>query len=197
MQLPHPTRGMELFHHPATAYAFKQSMDLPEPQGLIWVRNPHTSATNPSSTLSPAPFIPLQTKRQREEELRILNPEASSTLLTSCSSSPLLIWRFFSSAAVPSLSRGPQKQGQTAAAFCRKGHLLIACQVRDNVHPPGEGRYHPLCMTFAQCFGTQLCKCTAIRGAVQSLQTHPEPRGQYIQVSRSVYLTIRNEVQGL
>lgn len=148
--------------------------------------------TTPSSKLPPAPFILLQTKTQREEELRALNPEASSTLLTSCSSSPLQIWRLFPFAAVPPLSWGPQKQGQTAAAFCRKGHLLIACQVRDNVHPPEEGRHHLICVTFAQCFGTQLCKCTAIRDVVQILQTYPKPRGQCIQVSRSVYSTIRN-----
>lgn len=51
MQLPYPAIGMELFHHPATTHGFKQSMDLPDPKGLIWVRNAHTSATTYKSFL--------------------------------------------------------------------------------------------------------------------------------------------------
>lgn len=179
MQLPHPARSSfttlpppMASSNPWTYLSLKASSEWEIP-------TPLPRQTNPSSKLPPAPFVLLHTKRQREEELTALSPKAPSTLLTSCSSSPLQIWRFFSFAAIPTLSWGPQKQGQTAAAFCRKGHLLIACQLRDNVHPPEEGRYHLLCVTFAQCFGTQLCKCTAIRAIVQILQTHPKPWGQY------------------
>lgn len=196
MQPPHTARGMSSFTTLPPPMAASNPWTYLKASSEWEISTPLPQQTSPSSKPS-APFILLQTKRQREEELRALNSEASSTLLTSCSSSPLQIWRFLSFAAGPTLSWGPQKEGQTAAAFCRKGHLLIACQVRDNVHPPEEGRHHLICVTFAQCFGTQLCKCTAIRDVVQILQTYPKPRGEYIQVSRSVYLTIRNEVQGL
>lgn len=137
MQLPYPAREWSSFttllppmvsSNPWTYLSLKASSEWEMPTAL-------PRQTSPSSKPPPAPFILLQTKRQREQELRALNPEASSTLITFYFSSPLQIWRFFPFAAVPTLSWGPQKRGQTAAAFCRKGHLLIACQVRDNVHP--------------------------------------------------------------
>lgn len=121
--------------------------------GLTWAMTPASEQeiptglpcwTSPSSKLPPAHFVLTPTKRQKEEELRVLKPEASSTLLTPCSSSTSQIWRIFSFAAVSTLSWGAGKQGQTAAAFLQK-RAFAACLPAQGQHPaPWRRQLSPL-----------------------------------------------------
>lgn len=76
------------------------------------IPTPLPRQTNPSSKLPPAPFVLLQTKRQREEELRALSPKAPSTLLTSCSSSPLQIEGSFPLQLFPLSPEGHRSKGR-------------------------------------------------------------------------------------
>lgn len=144
MQLPCPARGMELFHH----HLWFQAM-----HGLTWAMTPASEKEIPTGLpccrrppfkLPPAHFVLTPTKRQKEEELGALNPEASSTLLTPCSSSTSQIWRISSFAAVSTLSWGAGKQGQTAAAFLQK-RAFAACLPAEGQRPaPWRRQLSPL-----------------------------------------------------
>lgn len=129
MQLLCPARGTELLHYLATIYGFNQHVGLPEPRAQHLSETPphlcHAGQALPPSCLQLLSFS--AQPRNRRKALRAVGWEASSTtLLTPCSSSTLQIWRIFSFAAVSTLSRGPGKEGQTAAAFLQK-RAFAAC----------------------------------------------------------------------
>lgn len=136
-----PSEDHRALSHLITTCGFKQRMVLPE------LQTPHLSEKTPHlfharQVLRPSylqlPSFSAQPK-QKEEELRALKTETSSTLLTPCSSSTSQIWKIFSFAAVSILSWGPGKQGQTAVAFLQK-RAFAACLPAEGQCPVPWGR---------------------------------------------------------
>lgn len=113
----------------------------------------------------------------------------------------LLLYGSFPLQLFPPSPEGRGSQGRQLWPFCRKGHLLLARQLRDDAWPPEEGRYHLLCVAFAQRFGAQLCKCKTIGGYPSSPVNPSEAKRvmsvHTIQVASSVQLTAGDRAQSL
>lgn len=171
-----PSKGMKFFPISSLPVVSSNTKAYLSHEPSIQGRNTHISALpdKPFFQVASSSLHPQCNQEAVGKATQLSAQQRSpSVSLAHCSSSVGL----FSFTSVSTISWGLGKPGQQLQPFCRKGHLLLSYQLRDDVQPLRKADIIP---SMWHLHSTLQCSYVNVRqlgDIIQVLSTHLKPRG--------------------